>query len=353
MALQSPTSAFDDYDSPNPYYTGGGSSSSTASTPTSGGGGGSGNNSGSTTPVRRSIIAHSKAVGAVHSAASPSGMAGMDSLLHLRNGSILKTIPLFDGLRRKTVGALEVWDDRRLAQLGELLRWVTVRAGDVITPNPNVDANNAANIHGTNAQGSNASTANANNKSSSSSSTTAAGAATAGGASTVKTNATARASVIATVGSAAGSVTAAAAAAEEDDASMYIIVRGRCAVATLDPHTGAVVATVERGRGDYFGEWVLLHKTRLDVAVTALTDGVLLRLRRCDYERFTRVCPAVGMVLQQRAEQRTATQLRQIPLFLDNVRENKPWSKMDVLAGLFVFEHVPAGTVVFRQVRPI
>ncbi len=262
------------------------------------------------TGPRRSMITHAQSVSALHSP-PPSGI---DSLLHARNGSILKTIPLFDGLRRKTVGAHEVWDDRRLAQLGELLRWVTVRAGDVVLAPPGADGSVAA--------------------------TPAAEAAVQAAA------------VTAAAGTAAAAAVSAAEDVSGDGASMYIIIRGRCTVSTLDPTTGAEVACVERTRGDYFGEWVLLHRTRPDIAVRARTDCVLLRLRRGDFERFCKVCPNVGHVIQQRAEQRTATQLQQIPLFRDTVRENKPWSKMDTLAGLFVFEHIPAGTTVFRQGEP-
>lgn len=48
---------------------------------------------------------------------------------------------------------------------------------------------------------------------------------------------------------------------------------------------------------------------------------------------------------------RTAERMQHIPFFA-NVKENKPWSKLGLLGGMFQFEEVPKGETCFRQGNP-
>jgi len=127
----------------------------------------------------------------------------------------------------------------------------------------------------------------------------------------------------------------------------YIVVRGRCVVSAARPDGSAAVVG-EIGVNDFFGETSLLFKTRCNATIVAKTNCVLLRLLPQHFQDFLRLCPEIQSVFHSRVSLRTANRLAHIPFF-NAVKENKPWSKLDLLGGLFVFEEVMAGQVVFHE----
>ena len=67
-----------------------------------------------------------------------------------------------------------------------------------------------------------------------------------------------------------------------------------------------------------------------------------------NFQKFLAVVPEVESLFRQRVNVRTSERLRSIPFFR-NVRENKPFCKLDLLGALFTFEEFASGETVFHQ----
>lgn len=65
----------------------------------------------------------------------------------------------------------------------------------------------------------------------------------------------------------------------------YIINRGRCRV-TRSSSSGQEITLAEIGGGDAFGEEALLSEGRRNATITMLTDGVLMRLSKSDFNEL-------------------------------------------------------------------
>lgn len=130
--------------------------------------------------------------------------------------------------------------------------------------------------------------------------------------------------------------------------AFYVIVQGEVRMFA----SGAEGAQVQLGtlrQGDWFGEVALVHPgSRRPATCVAQGALVTLALHQENFARFLRAAPEMEPVLRARLDVRTAARLRSIPFFA-GVRENKPWSKMDLLGGLFAFEEFGDGAVVFEQ----
>ena len=66
----------------------------------------------------------------------------------------------------------------------------------------------------------------------------------------------------------------------------YIVSRGRCKVTRKIPESGVEIKLTELRSGDSFGEESLLGDSLRNATVTMLTDGVLMRLSRADFEKL-------------------------------------------------------------------
>jgi len=71
----------------------------------------------------------------------------------------------------------------------------------------------------------------------------------------------------------------------DDGDYYYIISRGRCKV-TRRSSSGSVVTLAELKDGDAFGEEALLSDAKRNATVTALSDGLLMRLSKRDFEEL-------------------------------------------------------------------
>ena len=63
----------------------------------------------------------------------------------------------------------------------------------------------------------------------------------------------------------------------------YVIVDGRCSVSRETPLNREGIRLAELGRGETFGEEALISGARRNATVTMLTDGVLMRLAKDDF----------------------------------------------------------------------
>eukprot|EP00123_Amoebidium_parasiticum_P017189 comp23746_c0_seq1/m.41012 comp23746_c0_seq1/g.41012 ORF comp23746_c0_seq1/g.41012 comp23746_c0_seq1/m.41012 type:complete len:738 (-) comp23746_c0_seq1:109-2322(-) len=128
--------------------------------------------------------------------------------------------------------------------------------------------------------------------------------------------------------------------------SMYIVVSGAVSISiTLDAQPSLLQ---DYGQNELLGERALLEDSVRTTTATATTDCVLLQLRKEHFNAFLEVAPSFQSMLQQLAAVRTADRMRSLPFFAQ-VKENKPWSKLGLLGGLFVFEFLPAGKVLFEE----
>jgi CRP-like cAMP-binding protein len=136
---------------------------------------------------------------------------------------------------------------------------------------------------------------------------------------------------------------------EGDAASTFcIIVRGTCNLTATSPDSkGVDFGTLSSN--DWFGEQALFQQNNKRTStVKAISDVLLLELEQKNFESFSQIAPELETILRARAAARTSEQLKAIPFFA-GVKENKPWSKLDLLGGLFAFEEYDAGAVVVQE----
>jgi CRP-like cAMP-binding protein len=130
--------------------------------------------------------------------------------------------------------------------------------------------------------------------------------------------------------------------------AFYIVIQGVCIVTAKAADGEEEVFLNELRDNDYFGESSLLNKVRCNATVKTKTNCLLLKLSGENFQKFLQVAPEVEDLFRQRVNMRTSERLKNIPFFR-NVRENKPWSKLDLLGALFTFEEFSMNEVVFNQ----
>lgn len=130
--------------------------------------------------------------------------------------------------------------------------------------------------------------------------------------------------------------------------AFYIVIQGVCIVTAKSADGDSEVFLNELRCNDYFGESSLLHHVRCNATVKTKTQCLLLKLSGEDFQKFLQVAPEVEDLFRQRVNMRTSERLKRIPFF-KNVRENKPWSKLDLLGALFTFEEFSMNEIVFQQ----
>jgi CRP-like cAMP-binding protein len=82
----------------------------------------------------------------------------------------------------------------------------------------------------------------------------------------------------------------------------YVIVEGRCAVSRETPLNREGIRLAELGKGETFGEEALISGARRNATVTMLTDGVLMRLGKDDFNTLLNE-PLLQWVDYERARQ--------------------------------------------------
>lgn len=82
-----------------------------------------------------------------------------------------------------------------------------------------------------------------------------------------------------------------------------------------------------------------------------MEDCLFLTLTQSKFHKFLSIAPELKETFQSMVENRTANSLKTIPIFQD-LKENKPWNKLELLATLFKYEKFAAGDVLFKQGDP-
>ena len=97
-----------------------------------------------------------------------------------------------------------------------------------------------------------------------------------------------------------------------------------------------------------FGEISLLRRTARTASARCVSPNgaVLLSLDSVRFQKFLRIAPELSEDFSSLLIHRTSNLLRSFDLF-KQVQENKPWSKMEMIASLFEYELAEAGQLIY------
>ena len=129
---------------------------------------------------------------------------------------------------------------------------------------------------------------------------------------------------------------------------LYIITSGTVLLSSRNSHTGVDMPLKQLVANDFFGEAALFHSQVSQSTATALSPAVVMAMDRHTFQQLVRIIPPLERDVRDRAEARSADRLKQIPFF-SSVRENRPWSKMDLLGSMLEFEEFDSNTVICRE----
>ncbi|CEO96848.1 hypothetical protein PBRA_005452 [Plasmodiophora brassicae] len=137
---------------------------------------------------------------------------------------------------------------------------------------------------------------------------------------------------------------------QRDDRTFYLIVLGKVRVTILDD--GKPVELDTLGECQWFGEIALLNDTPRTATVTCVEPTLLCYLTLACFEKFMDIAPELRQTMSCLVAQRTSNTLRStFPLF-KNIKENRPWSKLAVLASLMTYQNVDHDVDIIRQGDP-
>ena len=82
--------------------------------------------------------------------------------------------------------------------------------------------------------------------------------------------------------------------------------------------------------------------------LTRSPQHIFCRLREAHFDHFRRAVPEIERPFQRAVATRLARTLAKMPLFR-TVKENKPWSKTDLLSELFTYKQVQCGEAIMKE----
>jgi CRP-like cAMP-binding protein len=115
-----------------------------------------------------------------------------------------------------------------------------------------------------------------------------------------------------------------------------------------DPPNSNYVLLTELTKNDWFGEIALVSHTRRTATIITKTPCVLLKLLSRNFNSFLEIVPEVRNTFNRVMSVRITQTLATIPFFRE-IKENRPWSKLNILGSMFDFEFLPTGAVVIRE----
>jgi CRP-like cAMP-binding protein len=105
-----------------------------------------------------------------------------------------------------------------------------------------------------------------------------------------------------------------------DEGDYYYIIRSGRAKVTRLARTGAEITLAQLAEGDAFGEEALLSEAQRNATITMVTDGVLMRLSKADFNSLLRE-PMLSRVSLEEARRRIAAGARWLDVRLDSEHE--------------------------------
>jgi len=102
-----------------------------------------------------------------------------------------------------------------------------------------------------------------------------------------------------------------------DEGDYYYIIRSGKAKVTRLARTGSEITLAQLAEGDAFGEEALLSEAQRNATITMLTDGVLMRLSKADFNSLLKE-PMLSRVSLEDARRRVAEGARWLDVRLDS-----------------------------------
>lgn len=127
----------------------------------------------------------------------------------------------------------------------------------------------------------------------------------------------------------------------------FIIVEGEVQISVLAEDGQSNIIIDKLTSGQWFGEISLILDTPRTATVTTVTPTLVLSLSRDSFKRFLNIAPELAEPFEALVTHRTANTLRKFSFFA-NIKENRPWSKLELLASLMQYELYPDPVILFR-----
>lgn len=131
--------------------------------------------------------------------------------------------------------------------------------------------------------------------------------------------------------------------------ALYLVLKGTIQISFRNPITQKTEHLWHANENELFGEVELMEGVRrITSARTTDSPVVLFTLPLRHYARFKMVSPELHHTLMCLSSNRKAGIFQRLPFFND-VKENRPWSKMDLFGSLFALEDFSAGATLFNE----
>jgi len=127
----------------------------------------------------------------------------------------------------------------------------------------------------------------------------------------------------------------------------FVIVDGKL-ITTAETRQGKTIQYSVLKNNDWFGEIALLKDTTRTATVTCETDCLLLSITKEKFQKFGVIAPELQEDFQSLLETRTAKSLQHIAPF-SSIKENRSFSKLDMLASLLEFKQYLPNTVILQK----
>ncbi|CEO96845.1 hypothetical protein PBRA_005449 [Plasmodiophora brassicae] len=130
------------------------------------------------------------------------------------------------------------------------------------------------------------------------------------------------------------------------DREFYLVIEGRLKVTVINDNRVIELSILREN--DWFGEISLIFNTTRTATITCLDRSLLCVLKYESFVRLKKIAPELTDSFTSLILYRTAGTLKKFKLF-DSLRENKPWSKKELLASLLTYKSVERDVEVFRE----
>jgi CRP-like cAMP-binding protein len=131
----------------------------------------------------------------------------------------------------------------------------------------------------------------------------------------------------------------------------FVIVDGKAEVTKMVHNGGKdeIVVLDQLSKNAYFGELSLLSSSIRTATVTCKEDCLFLTVTKEKFNKFLQIAPDIVDHFSSLVTHRTANLLRSIDFFVNNIKENKPWSKLELLCSMFNYEYMPENTILMKK----
>jgi CRP-like cAMP-binding protein len=104
------------------------------------------------------------------------------------------------------------------------------------------------------------------------------------------------------------------------------------------------------GKNQFFGELELIKRVPIRITSAKCSgDCLFLTITKDKFSKFLQIATDLQAQIAAAVSRRLSSYLKSFPFFAQNIRENKPWSKFELLASLFNYEFAEANTTIIQE----